>query len=260
MKKREKEVKEKNRNASALPIAFLIAIILAVLAYLAMLRVESNTLSNFTKSNIYVSTQLVGENTVLNEQNASQYFEQKAVDALAVPADAVTDISTLYGKAMRFDLGANTPVTMSMTYDVNKIYAQFEDPKEIGLSVSDISQAVTGVVRSGDYVDIYIYSNERSGGISSLLEEDKEEDDTDSPKLTTDTASRNKITATKPLYTNVYVSKAFDASGAIIPNDDKTTTCQRINIVLNTEDASKIYDAVQKGTVYISKKVYTSDK
>ncbi len=249
MKKiRNKELGEKAKSASGLPIAFLVALIVAALAYIAMIRIEENTLSNYSRTGIFVSTQKVSEDTVITEENAEELFAQKEIDTQIVPENAVTDITELYGKALKCDVEPNTTLTASMTYDVNAIYSQFSDPKEIGLSVTDISQAATGIVRTGDYVDIYVYSKNKN--VSNIT----------AGEVIDDRSERADAKSSGPMYKNIYVSKAFDAAGVAISNEDDVTTCQRINIVVNASDATKLYNAVQNGEIYISRTVTEKDQ
>lgn len=259
MKRQKDTVVKEKKNISALPIAFFVALVVGVLAYLAMLKIETNVLSGYERTKVYVSAQTIGEDMVLTQDNIPTYIVEKTIDTDNLPAGAVTDVTTLIGKALKYDVTDNSVLTDTMFYDVNKIYAQFTDPKEIGLNMSELSQAVSGIVRTGDYVDIYIFSDSNQSVVEALRASNETQS---GESQTTGRAGKDKTEGTSvitPMYKNVYVSKAFDSAGAQIANEDTTTTCQRINIVVNAEDASRIYEAVRKGTIYISRTVKNSD-
>lgn len=237
MKKvKEKKIKEK-RHGSILPVAFLVAIIVAGVVYVSMLRMEVNILNDYEKVTVYTIASDIAKNTVITEDNTDMYFTTTEVEKSVLPADAIYNLEDIEGKAISFDATLGTILTRSMFYSINDIYSKYNNPKEIGLSMSDISQAVGGIIRTGDYVDVYILTKQNTSSLSSA------ELDTYRPMKTA------------PIYSHVYVSKAFDSSGNVIENSDKTSVCQRINVIVGEDEVNTLYKSILDGSIYISKAV-----
>lgn len=237
MKKvKEKKVKEK-RHGSVLPVAFLISIIVAGVVYVSLLRMEANILSDYEKVTIYTVASDIAKNTVITKENIGMYFTTTEVERTILPADVIYNLEDIERKAISFNATPGTILTQSMFYSINDIYGKYNNPKEIGLSMSDISQAVGGIIRTGDYVDIYILTKQNTSSLSSA------ELDAYRPMKTT------------PIYSHVYVSKAFDSSGNVIENSDKTSVCQRINVIVGEDEVNTLYKSILDGSIYISKAV-----
>lgn len=233
---KEKKIKNKKNKGNALPFTFVIALILGIVAYLAMLRGQENVLKKYEKTAIYIASTEIPANTTITEENAKDYFTPSTINNENLPDYALYDLADIYNKASYFDIGPKTPVTLRMFYDVNMIYAQFDDPQEIGLNASEASQIINGIIRTGDYVDIYVLQN--------LYGQESDE-----------STAYVSHTNEKPLFSRVYVSKAFDAAGNYIKNDDEKSITQRINVVLEGKDAAQVFRALQSGTLYVSKNV-----
>ncbi len=237
---KEKNIKNKKNKGNALPITFVIALILGVVAYFAMLRGEENVLKKYEKTAIYVASSVIPANTIITEDNAELYFTPSTISNETLPEHALYDLKDIYDKACYFEIGVKTPVTLNMFYDVNLIYSQFDDPQEIGLNATEASQIINGIIRTGDYVDVYVIQNQQAQ---------------ESDESITYVSRSNE----KPLFSRVYVSQAFDAAGKMIENSNDSAVTQRINLVLEGKDAAQLFRALQTGVLYISRNVELYD-
>lgn len=244
MKKiKESKVREKKSLNVGLLVTFVFALIVVALGYVAMIKTEENVLRNYEKEDVCIVTKEIAANTELTETNIVEYVTTKTIDKSIVPEDAIKDVAALTGKSLRINVKPGTPLSDSMVYTVNEVYANMKAPKELSLSMSDLVQGVSGIVRTGDYIDIYIL--QKTPYSYSLSEAEMQQQINSSGEA---------------ILKHVYVSGAFNANGAIIPNFDRESSCQRINVVVEEEDTKLLYNKMLDGYVYIIKEVTTLDQ
>lgn len=243
MKKiKENRNREKKSVNLGLLITFILALAVVALGYVAMIKTEQNILTNYEKSAVCVVVSDIARHDKFTEDNINSYVVIKEIDKSIIPEGAITDLTELVGKSTRVELKVGTPITTTMLYEENELYASMEEPKELALSASDLIQGVSGIIRTGDYIDVYLLS--KSQTTYSLSDEQMQTFNTNTGE---------------PILKHVYVSGAFDAAGKIIPNSDKTTACQRFNIVLDKKDASAFYKGLLDGNIYIQKEISVED-
>lgn len=228
-KKKEKKVTPENKGKNILPIAFLMALIVAVVLFFAMIHMEEQALSDYEKAEVFVSTTDVPRNVVFSENNVFSYFERKEIDKSIVPENAITEETQLYGLAPRFSLGAGTVVTSNMLKNIDEKIEVMDEPRSVGAGSADLSQIVSGTIRPGDTVDVYIIANRKDEEVD-LAEKDL-------------------------LYSDVYVLQAFDSAGTEIKNGDETSVCERVNLLLENSVVEEYYKAVAEGTIYYVKHI-----
>lgn len=238
--KEPKMKKEKKSTSLGFLITFVLVLVVVVLGYTAMIKIETNVLSNYEKEAICVVTNDIAKGTVITEDNVSKYIDNKEIDKSITPSDAVVDVATLYDRALKIDVKAGTPLTESMLYSVDNILATMKNPKELSLSLSDLVQGVSGIIRTGDYIDVYIL--EKANTSYSLSG-----------------ATEQSTYKPAPILSHVYVSGAFDSNGTEISNSDNVTACQRVNVIIEEESAQTIYSKILNGYVYAVKEVDETD-
>lgn len=229
LKKKEKKVRAEKKNKSILPIAFLMALIVGVVLFFAMIHMEKQALSNYEKAEILVASTEIPKNVVFSEDNVPTYFTKKEIDKGIFPENAVTEEEQLYGFAPEFTISAGTAMSTNMLKSIDEKVAAMKEPRSVGAGSADLSQIVSGTVRPGDTVDIYIIANRKEDGID-YADEDL-------------------------LYSDIYVLQAFDSAGTEIKNGDDTSVCERVNLLFENASVDEYYKAVAEGTIYYVKHV-----
>ncbi len=162
---RRKKAAQETRKGDNKLVIMAVAFLAAIVVFVVMVAVESHLVNSAEKKTVIVAMTSVPKGMVLTEENMPNYFsmEERAVSEL--PANAYESGIPLKGKVLSRDISANEVITPSCIYEED-FYAAVEDPVEISIEVSKIGQAVGGILRPGDLVDIKV-----------VVEIPKEEDD-----------------------------------------------------------------------------------
>ena len=235
MKKIAKTDKNSEQRLNVFLITGVIALIVSILCYSLLLMGEDRVLGKYDKTEVYIAKSDIAKGTQVDEKD----FKKKSIDTEIVPSGAITDISTVDGTFVTYDIAKN-----SVIYDAEfqKIKDVVTGTREVGVDTANLSASVNGILRSSDFVDIYIFD--------SAEEVQQVSDDTtvvdDSQPVS------NSLTTTTPTYSRVYVNKVFDSSGNVIANDDNTSIAERFNVTLEESDADYLVSALQQGLVYVT--------
>lgn len=227
------------KGKSVLPGAILMALIVAVVLYFVMINVEKNVLANYEKGQVIITGTAVPQNTLITEENAGAYFKSAELDKNIIPDNAITNLAELYGKAPYFELAPKTALSSNMFKNIDEIVTGMKEPKLMAISTDGVTRIVNGIIRSGDMVDIYIVEPSAEGEQSETGAE---------------TATGTGIEA-EPEYAGVYVQEAFDGAGVSIPNEDKTSLCQNINVLFEASKIQGYYEKAENATVYVVKHI-----
>lgn len=121
------------------------------------------------------------------------------------------------------DIEPNTVITTSMLGKKNKSGQQL-----VGIACNNLSSSVNGIIRTSDYIDIYVLSDE---------------------------TSFETIENQKPKFEKVYVEEAFNESGVSISNSDKDTIAKNFNLLVKDEQVEEIVTAVANHPIYVVKHI-----
>lgn len=232
MIKSNKKEKVKSENKSILPIAFLMALIVGLVLFFAMVHIEKEALTNYEKNALVVAAITIPEKTLITEDNIDQYFAIKEIDKNIYPENAIVEKETLIGLAPVYTITPGTAVTNNMFDNIDEKISAMSDPRSVGAGSTDLSQIVSGIIRPGDTIDIYVITNKDNG--DNYYTSDERED---------------------LLYSDVYVLDAFDSAGTPISNGDSTSVCERINFLMENNEINNYYNAITDSTVYYVKHI-----
>ncbi len=244
--KKNKKAKKTGKLSIAI-IAGLVALIFSVVAYWALLSAEDKALNKYDRTTVYVLTTDVAAGTQLTD---ASLFATKNIDSSVVPANAITDISSIKDTYILYDVSANSIVTDNMFYSINE---SENGTKEIGIALSSLTSGVNGIIRESDFVDLYINFGTSN---STTLDSDTTTTVVSSDGSVAYLSEGENISAAtsmeagvsvSPTYKNIYVSKAFTADGVRISNSDTTSITNRINIVVSEADADYIIGSILNG-------------
>lgn len=229
---KNKKEKVKSDQKNILPIAFLMAFIVGIVLFYAMVHIEKETLANYEKKTLIVASTEVPEKMLITEDNIDNYFVSKEIDKNIYPENAIIEKESLYGLAPVYTISSGTAVTNNMFDNIDEKINAMTDPRSVGAGSTDLSQIVSGIVRPGDTIDIYVIAN-KNNGENYYTTPDKED----------------------MLYSNVYVLDAFDSAGTPIMNGDSTSVCERINFLMENSEINNYYNAITDSTVYYVKHI-----
>ena len=225
MKKFQKEkVKKDHSKLNAFIVSGAIALVLATAVYGVLVATENKILGQYDKTTVYVAK----ENIVKGTPLTADMFEESLADTRLVPVTAIpytenfdTRITEYYAEC---DIAGKS---MLLNTYMSKTLDKADGDVKVGISVTSPTNLVNGLIRTSDFVDIYIidYSLDAEEAIKGL----------------------------SPVYTGVYVSEVFTSNGTPIKNDDKTSTAQRFNVLLSQENAEKLIGLMQTGNVFVVK-------
>ena len=218
MKKKGKA--EKHKGDSPLKTGVILAALLtAVAVFAVMVQMEKKILTQYEKGVIYVAAVEIPKGEIITESNYAKYFVQQELDCSSIPATAVCSADQIKGLVAKTDIEQGVLLTLGMFESLEEVLETMEHPVIAGFKAEDLYQVVSGVLRSGDRVNIY------------SVKED----------------------AVTLVWQNVFVQQVFDASGTAIASGDGITAAQRINVYLNQKDVEQFYGELAAGSLRVVK-------
>lgn len=214
------EQKNTRRKINIWNGSIIAALVASLAVFGAMLQMEKNMLTQYEKGTILVATKEIPKGKMITAENYQQYMEQKELDKGCIPATALSSSEQIENMAALTTIEQGVLLTCGMFETVNHITENMKEPVIAGLKAEDMFQVVGGTLRAGDR--IHIYNVEKEG--QAVL-----------------------------VWKNVYVQQVFDASGAIISNDNLTSTAQRVNIYIDSSDVERFYSVLESGTLRVVK-------
>lgn len=211
----------KEKEKRFLPGMILIAFIAAVATFFLMLHIEKNILSDYEKQVVWVAAADLQKSLEIKDTNINQCFVQTEIEKTKVPAYAVQEIESLTGRMTAIMIPEGTVLSEPMFAEEERYMDMMYEPVLVGCKADDLCQFVSGILRKGDRVDIFVINDESEE--ACLMWED------------------------------VRIYQAFDSAGNLIAAEDVTTAATRINLFMEVSDAEQFLGALQKGTLQIVK-------
>lgn len=196
------------------------ALLSAVVMFTVMIQIEKNALAQYEKSLIYIASADIPRGQIITENNYIKYFEERQMDKTCIPPSAVSSLEQIRDLVAKTDIEQGVLLTQGMFEPLNKILETMDDPVIAGFKAEDLYQVVSGVLRSGDRVNIYSVKEE---GVTLVWQ-------------------------------NVFVQQVFDASGTVIAAGDMSTAAQRVNVYLDQKDVEQFYEELATGSLRMVKK------
>ena len=195
------------------------ALLSAVTVFAVMVQMEKNILTKYEKGTIYAAAVQIPRGEIVTESNYVKFFAEQQLDSSCIPATAISSPDQIRGLVAKTDIEQGVLLTAGMFEPVNEVLSDMENPVIAGFKAEDLYQVVSGVLRSGDRVNIY-----------SVKEEE--------------------VTL---VWQDVFVQQVFDASGTAIVSGDVSTAAQRINVYLDQADVEQFYGELAAGSLRVVK-------
>lgn len=213
--------KEKEKGKSFLPGVILVAFIAALATFFILLQVEKNALSAYEKEYVWCAAAELPRGFEVTQQNWEQCFEQVEMDKSKVQSQTIAQPQDLVGKQTTIAIPQGAMLASAMFSDEEKYVENLQNPVVAGCKGEDLFQLVSGVLRKGDLVHIYMVNEE--------------------------------LGETYLLWENVLVYQVFDSSGNVISPEDETTAASRVNLLLEKGYAEQFYNELENGSLRVVK-------
>ena len=213
--------KKKKEKRHILPGVILVAFLAAVSTFFLLLNMEKNALEAYEKVSVWTTKCELAKGLEINESSLGECFVLVEIDKDKVPGKVVENPEMLLGKRTELSISQGTILTQSMFSDEEDYRKALYNPVIAGCKGDDLFQLVSGVLRKGDMVHIY------------MVNEDLGE--------------------TYMLWENIMVYQAFDASGNTIASEDRVTPAARVNLLLEEGYAEQFYNELNQGSLRLVK-------
>lgn len=205
------------------PKSLIISACVAVVVFIALLFVEKSLLKPNGTVEGFVAVSDIDKGTVITEENISKLFTEKNnIDGALEVTGAVKTKDELINKVAKENINKGEVVSNNSFISKDDKFKDIDDLVEVSFNVSDISQVVGGILRSGDIIDISIIDNNTNE--SMIVLED------------------------------IYVDKAISSDGLQIDRSSDLSALT-INILVSKDDSEKLNSYLNKGTLRISKNI-----
>lgn len=199
----------------------IVCLCFGVVAFFSLLTVAKNATGQYERAEMVIAFSKVPKGTEITKENVNTYFATEKISAEILSSDSVVDIDTLIGKRATETIDEKEPIHNSdFTNEVDELKS-FDNPIEASFALSAFSDGVSGTIRKGDHIDIYV--NDKQSGESTCIMSD------------------------------VYVSGSFDASGLRIDGGDGTSVASVFNIMLEKNQEEKFYTDTADKEIKITK-------
>lgn len=220
-----KELTRQERNRRNNLKRITVSAIVAFILFICLLVIESSILNQEEKQSVYQIIKDIPSGTKITEANFDTYLQLKDVQASLIPEDYITEKEVLINKFTNKTYKVRDIITSDGITDTEKLYQDsIENPVEVAFSVDGLSSAVAGLIREGEYINIY-----------GMRKQEGEE---------TEYGYTEGIYEVDQQFTfrHIYIAKAFDSTGKRITSvdekdaDGNVVTATMFNVILNEPD------------------------
>ncbi|MDU6522099.1 SAF domain-containing protein [Clostridium sp.] len=205
------------------PKSLIISACVAIVVFIALLFVEKSLLKPNGTVEGFVAVSDIDKGTVITKENISKLFTEKNnIDGALEVSGSVKTKDDLINKVAKENINKGEVVSNNSFISKDDKFKDIDDLVEVSFNVSDISQVVGGILRSGDIIDISIIDNNTNE--SMIVLED------------------------------IYVDKAISSDGLQIDRSSDLSALT-INILVSKDDSEKLNSYLNKGTLRISKNI-----
>ena len=217
--KYQKEKKKKN-----LAWRFLFSFFMAFLVFLLLLMLEAGFLKKEEEKLVVLAAAYIPKGTELTDEIIADSFRETYVPISFVPEQAIQDSKRLAGNITEEDICEREIVTVSKLCEFPELLGELEEPVEVSVSVTDLSQVVGGILRTGDRINLSV--TDRETGVNERV------------------------------FSNIYVSGAFTSSGNRVdrmPMEQEQPAATVLNLWIPKAMEQTFNEKINSGLLRISK-------
>ncbi len=213
--------RRESKKKRILPGIIIAAFLASIATFFILLNVERNALKDFETVTVWVTTCELAEGMEMTKMGIGECLTQMEIDKNKVPAKRVESAETLINKYTELNIPQGTILIETMFSDDESFRMNINNPVIAGCKGDDLFQLVSGVLRKGDLVHVYMVNKEMG--------------------------------ETYMLWENVLVYQVFDASGNLIPPEDILTPAARVNLLIEEGYTEQFYNELDKGSLRLVK-------
>lgn len=224
----DKELKAVKSGTSAKVILY--CIIVTLVLYILMIFIEKSIVNADDKKEVYVAVKQVPDNFEITVSNIADYFKLEDRPESAIPDGCITQDVQLVGFITDRVILKNEIVTTASLSTQDERTKDIAHPIEVSLNASNLAQLVGGVLRTGDYINIW--------SVKSY------------------TVNGEKMTETKNICRHAYVTRTFSSSGEAATDENSDVATMIINIIIPAEQEKEFNTAIVEGTLRVGRYLY----
>ena len=196
-----------------------LAIFFALIAFICLVVLNNRISGAMDRVDVVIAAKTIPKNTLITEDNVGDYFTTIQAQSIFKTSNAVTNPHELIGQYALNGIWDKAPVNQDMFQSQLDIFAAYKKPVQASFHVNDLSDAVCGRLRAGDYIDIF--------GID--------------------------MNQGKRIIENAYIFKAYDNAGVQISVSDTTAIATNFTIILESGEEEMLYEMLKNSTVVVTK-------
>ncbi len=201
--------------------SLVIALIIAIASFIAVIAIESIILSGYEKKEVVVAKKDILAKTSISQENINEYFEIVEVPIDMIQENSITSLEEVGEYIIKCDMQKKEQLTINKALNISSdIIGKYKEPVEVSLMVDKLSDAVAGTLCKGNRVDIVAKSEDKDG-IAVVLE-------------------------------NVYISGAYDSNGTEVYANAEISSIV-FNFIIEKEDYLTFLSGVALGDVQLVK-------
>ncbi len=226
----KKETKEKDKDSVNIKV-FIYCFIATVILYLMLVAFEAAIIAKDEKIAVYVAMTDIEENVLITEENFGLYFMLEKRSVSSLPADYIINPGDIIGCLTMQSIKAKEIIIADRFVNEWELITDIENPVEVSLNAANLAQVVGGVIRTGDYINIWSVSNRTSNGVQEY--------------------------EARLIYEKAYVTRVFTSTGEEINREIDEGAAMIINIVIPSSLESVFNKTMAEGQLRLSR-VYDS--
>ena len=160
---------------------FLFSFFMAFLVFLLLLMLEAGIQNKEEEKQVVMAVADIPKGTELSDEIIANSFREIYVPVSYVPDQVIEDRKQLAGNITEEEICEREILTIPKLCELSALLEELEEPVEVSVSVTDLSQVVGGIIRAGDRINLSV--TDRETGVNERI------------------------------ISNVYVSGAFTSSG-----------------------------------------------
>ena len=196
-----------------------LAIFFALIAFICLVVLNNRISGAMDRVDVVIAAKTIPKNTLITEDNVGEYFTTIQAQSIFKTSNAVTNPHDLIGQYALNGIWDKAPINQDMFQSQLDIFAAYKKPVQASFNVANLSDAVCGRLRAGDYVDIF--------GVD--------------------------INQGKRIIENAYIFKAYDSAGVQISVSDTTAIATNFTIILESGEEEVLYEMLKNSTVVVTK-------
>lgn len=150
-----KKLKKEGGGLKASSLIFAgISLVLTVLIFVGLLFLQNYLSKEIVYQPVVVAREDIPEDAIITADNAATYLMVKQINALDIPNMAITKMEDVLDRKAKVVLLSGEILTTKDFEDLSVYTADFENPVEISVDISNVANADGGKIRGGDLVNI----------------------------------------------------------------------------------------------------------